>query len=229
MVVAGRVLPGRVGDARMVALATCRDVPVVHGHARAAPRSDVVTNVALTVFGIVYIPMLAGYVFSVLRLPDGRGLGLAVIGLTFAYDIAAFFVGYVLGAAGRSRRRSARRSPGRAWSAPRSSTCRCVASVVAQLGRSTGHVSRSSSASPWCRRSSRRSATWWSRCSSATWGSRTWGRSCPATAGCSTGSIPSCSWRRPPSTSCASSSASRRTAPTSTGVQRRIAGTRVTF
>ncbi|MEP7032623.1 MAG: phosphatidate cytidylyltransferase [Actinomycetota bacterium] len=74
-------------------------------------RRDVVTNVALTVFGIVYIPMLAGYVFSVLRLSDGRGLGLSIIGLTFAYDTAAFAVGYLSG----SRPLAPTISPKKSW------------------------------------------------------------------------------------------------------------------
>ena len=74
-------------------------------------RRNVVTNVALTVFGIVYIPMLAGYVFSVLRLPDGRGLGLSIIGLTFAYDTAAFAVGYLSG----SRPLAPTISPKKSW------------------------------------------------------------------------------------------------------------------
>jgi phosphatidate cytidylyltransferase len=74
-------------------------------------RRNVVANVALTVFGIIYIPMLAGYVFSVLRLPDGRGLGLSIIGLTFAYDTAAFAVGYLSG----SRPLAPTISPKKSW------------------------------------------------------------------------------------------------------------------
>jgi phosphatidate cytidylyltransferase len=94
----------------MVALATFATflwfmaTPAQHRH-------NVVTNVALTVFGIVYIPMLAGYVFSVLRLPDGRGLGLSIIGLTFAYDTAAFAVGYLSG----SRPLAPTISPKKSW------------------------------------------------------------------------------------------------------------------
>lgn len=74
-------------------------------------RRNVVSNVALTVFGILYIPTLAGYVFSVLRLPDGRGIGLSIIGLTFAYDTAAFAVGFFWG----SRPLSPTISPKKSW------------------------------------------------------------------------------------------------------------------
>jgi phosphatidate cytidylyltransferase len=89
-------------------------------------RRNVVTNVALTVFGIVYIPMLAGYVFSVLRLPDGRGLGLSIIGLTFAYDTAAFVVGYLSG----SRPLAPTISPKKSWEGAIGATLVVIAVAV---------------------------------------------------------------------------------------------------
>ena len=39
-------------------------------------RRNIVSNIALTVFGFAYIPLLAAYALSVLKLPDGRGLAL---------------------------------------------------------------------------------------------------------------------------------------------------------
>ncbi len=57
-------------------------------------RKDVAANVGLTVLGVAYIPLLAGYALVLLKLPaDARGIVVSVIGLTFAYDTAAFIVG----------------------------------------------------------------------------------------------------------------------------------------
>jgi phosphatidate cytidylyltransferase len=60
--------------------------PVTH-------RKGAVSNVGVTILGIAYAPLLAGYAIAMLDLPDGRGITLAVIGLTFVYDTAAFVVG----------------------------------------------------------------------------------------------------------------------------------------
>ncbi len=54
-------------------------------------------NVAVTVFGIAYVPLLGSYVLSLLDQPDGTALVLAVIALTFVYDTAAFLVGTLWG------------------------------------------------------------------------------------------------------------------------------------
>jgi phosphatidate cytidylyltransferase len=56
-------------------------------------RKDTTGNVALTVLGIAYVPLLAGYALALLDEPDGRALVLSVIALTFVYDTAAFVVG----------------------------------------------------------------------------------------------------------------------------------------
>jgi len=57
-------------------------------------RKDVAANVGLTVLGVAYMPLLAGYALVLLKLPtDARGIVVSVIGLTFAYDTAAFIVG----------------------------------------------------------------------------------------------------------------------------------------
>jgi phosphatidate cytidylyltransferase len=74
-------------------------------------RRNVVTNVALTLVGVIYIPLLAGYAFVVLELPDGRGLALSIIGLTVAYDVAAFVVGTWWG----SRPLAPNISPKKSW------------------------------------------------------------------------------------------------------------------
>ena len=56
-------------------------------------RKGALTNIGVTILGVAYIPLLAGYALAMLKLEDGRGLVLAVIGLTFVYDTAAFVVG----------------------------------------------------------------------------------------------------------------------------------------
>lgn len=89
-------------------------------------RRNVVSNVALTVLGIVYMPMLAAYALILLRLPNGRGLTLAVIGLTFAYDTAAFAVGYFWG----SRPLAPHVSPKKSWEGAIGATLVVVAVAV---------------------------------------------------------------------------------------------------
>ncbi len=65
-------------------------VPAVH-------RKDVVRNIGLTVVNMAWIPLLAGYLIATLKLDDGRALVVAVVGLTFVFDTAAFLVGSVWG------------------------------------------------------------------------------------------------------------------------------------
>jgi phosphatidate cytidylyltransferase len=79
-------------------------VPVQH-------RRNLVSNIAITVLGVVYIPLLAAYALAVLKLPDGEGLTLSIIGLTFVYDTAAFGVGYFWG----SRPLAPNISPKKSW------------------------------------------------------------------------------------------------------------------
>jgi phosphatidate cytidylyltransferase len=74
-------------------------------------RRNVVSNVGLTLLGVAYIPLLAGYALAVLRLADGRALALSIIGLTVAYDIAAFVVGTWWG----SRPLAPNISPKKSW------------------------------------------------------------------------------------------------------------------
>jgi phosphatidate cytidylyltransferase len=65
----------------------------------AAHRRGATTNVALTILGIAYVPLLAAYALAMLdQSTDGRGLVLSVIALTFLYDTAAFVIGSLWGA-----------------------------------------------------------------------------------------------------------------------------------
>jgi phosphatidate cytidylyltransferase len=74
-------------------------------------RRNVVSNIGLTLLGVAYIPLLAGYALTVLQLADGRALALSIIGLTVAYDIAAFVVGTWWG----SRPLAPNISPKKSW------------------------------------------------------------------------------------------------------------------
>jgi phosphatidate cytidylyltransferase len=77
----------------------------------ASHRRNTVANIALTVLGVAYIPLLAAYALAVLKLPDGEGLTLSIIGLTFVYDTAAFAVGFFWG----SRPLAPNISPKKSW------------------------------------------------------------------------------------------------------------------
>lgn len=82
--------------------------------APASQRREVTANVALTMLPVVYVALLAGYALTMLALPtppDGRALLLAVLGLTFVYDTAAFVVGYFWG----SRPLAPTVSPKKSW------------------------------------------------------------------------------------------------------------------
>ncbi|HJU57422.1 MAG TPA: phosphatidate cytidylyltransferase [Actinomycetota bacterium] len=94
-------------------------VPVQH-------RQNIVTNIALSILGIAYIPLLAAYALAVLELPDGEGLILAIIGLTFVYDTAAFGVGYFWG----SRPLAPNISPKKSWEGAIGATLVTIAVAV---------------------------------------------------------------------------------------------------
>jgi phosphatidate cytidylyltransferase len=57
-------------------------------------REGAIANMATTMLGVLYVPFLAGYVLIILaQRNSGRSLLLAILGLTFVYDIAAFLFG----------------------------------------------------------------------------------------------------------------------------------------
>ena len=95
-------------------------------------RHNVVSNIAITIFGIAYIPLLAAYALAVLKLPDGEGLTLSIIGLTFVYDTAAFGVGYFWG----SRPLAPTISPKKSWEGAIGATLVVIAVAVGVVGSS---------------------------------------------------------------------------------------------
>jgi phosphatidate cytidylyltransferase len=93
-------------------------------------RRNVVSNIAITIFGVAYIPLLAAYALAVLKLPDGEGLTLSIIGLTFVYDTAAFGVGYFWG----SRPLAPTISPKKSWEGAIGATLVVIAVAVGRRG-----------------------------------------------------------------------------------------------
>jgi phosphatidate cytidylyltransferase len=57
-------------------------------------REGALEHIGSTLLGVLYVPFLAGFILVILAQPEsGRALMLAVLGLTFVYDIAAFVFG----------------------------------------------------------------------------------------------------------------------------------------
>ncbi len=67
--------------------------------APAAHRKGAITHIGVTLMNIAYVPLLASYLIVTLSIggSDGKALVVAVIGLTFIFDTAAFLVGSVWG------------------------------------------------------------------------------------------------------------------------------------
>src|SRR3990172_202190 len=128
LILAAAYLRGEAAMLSMAALGTVATflwymaVPASH-------RKDVAGNIALTVLPVVYGPLLAGYALTTLALEDvdGRALVLAVIGLTFVYDTAAFVVGYFWG----NRPLAPTVSPKKSWEGVVGATLVVVAVSVA--------------------------------------------------------------------------------------------------
>jgi phosphatidate cytidylyltransferase len=81
----------------------------------AAHRKNLVANMGLTLLGIAYIPVLAGYVLLTLKLPDGDSLVITVIALTLVFDTAAFLGGSVFGGVQIQRPLAPATSPKKSW------------------------------------------------------------------------------------------------------------------
>jgi phosphatidate cytidylyltransferase len=60
-------------------------------------RKDVLANAGLTLLNVAWIPLMASYLLITLKLDDGKGLVIAIIGLTFVFDTAAFLGGSIVG------------------------------------------------------------------------------------------------------------------------------------
>jgi phosphatidate cytidylyltransferase len=60
-------------------------------------RENVTVNIAATLFGVVYVPMLGAHAILIRGLPDGIALELAFIGAAASYDIGAYASGSFFG------------------------------------------------------------------------------------------------------------------------------------
>ena len=60
-------------------------------------RKNTVANIGLTLLGMAWAPLLAGYLLIVLASNDGTALVVTIIGLTFVFDTTAFLGGSVFG------------------------------------------------------------------------------------------------------------------------------------
>jgi phosphatidate cytidylyltransferase len=75
-------------------------------------REGALAHIGSTMLGVLYVPFLAGFILIILAQPQsGRALMLAVLGLTFVYDIAAFVFGSLWG----SRALAPTISPKKSW------------------------------------------------------------------------------------------------------------------
>jgi phosphatidate cytidylyltransferase len=60
-------------------------------------RTDLVTNVGITMLGVIYIPLLGSFAGVLASRPDGRGVTIVAIALAAAYDIFAYAGGSMFG------------------------------------------------------------------------------------------------------------------------------------
>src|SRR6266540_2427288 len=75
-------------------------------------REGALAHIGSTLLGVLYVPFLAGFILVILAQSEsGRSLMLAVLGLTFVYDIVAFLVGSLWG----SRPLAPTISPKKSW------------------------------------------------------------------------------------------------------------------
>jgi phosphatidate cytidylyltransferase len=75
-------------------------------------RENALGNIGVTMLGIAYVPFMAGFILMILaQRESGKALMLAVLGLTFLYDVAAYFFGSLWG----RRPLAATISPKKSW------------------------------------------------------------------------------------------------------------------
>jgi phosphatidate cytidylyltransferase len=95
-------------------------------------RSGSLANIGVTLFGLLYVPLLASFALLILtEAGSGRALMLAVIGLTFLYDVSAFFVGSFYG----SRPLAPTISPKKSWEGLAAATLLTFAISLAFVSR----------------------------------------------------------------------------------------------
>ncbi|MDP9242023.1 MAG: phosphatidate cytidylyltransferase [Actinomycetota bacterium] len=93
LVLAGAYYKGEAGMLAMVGLSLIftflwyMAVPAAH-------RRNTLTGIAMTMLGVIYVPLFGGYLLVTLTsFSSGRALVLAILGLTFLYDTFAYIAG----------------------------------------------------------------------------------------------------------------------------------------
>ena len=81
----------------------------------ASHRRDVMNDIGHTLLGIAYIPLLAGYISVAVAQDDGKAMVVAIIGLAFAFDTAAFAIGSLFGGSMFRRPMAESISPAKSW------------------------------------------------------------------------------------------------------------------
>ena len=92
MVVAGAYYQGEAGILLMIVLSLVATF-LWYMATPARARNDVIANAGVTMFGLLYVPVTGSFFVVMLVETKSRGLILAVLALTFLYDVAAFFIG----------------------------------------------------------------------------------------------------------------------------------------
>jgi phosphatidate cytidylyltransferase len=129
LVLAGAYFRGEQGMLLFVALAL---MGTMLWFMSAAPkaRAGLMQSVGGTLFGVLYVPFLAAFVLLILiQQNSGENLMLAVLGLTFWYDIAAFAIGTLWG----SRPLAPTISPKKSWEGLLGATIATFAVAIAIL------------------------------------------------------------------------------------------------
>jgi phosphatidate cytidylyltransferase len=116
LVVGGLMLAGAYlkGEQAVLALVLLGAMLSFLWYMAAAPkaREGALGNIGATMLGLIYVPGLAGFLLIILAQPiSGRALTLAILGMTFLYDAAAFVIGSLWG----SRALAPTISPKKSW------------------------------------------------------------------------------------------------------------------
>ncbi|MFL5798565.1 MAG: phosphatidate cytidylyltransferase [Actinomycetota bacterium] len=91
LICAGGYLKGEAGILAMTAVGALF-IPVWYMATPARHRKAVVANMGMTMFGIVAVPFLAGYALLIIH-AFSRAFTIAMLGLAFGFDIAAYAIG----------------------------------------------------------------------------------------------------------------------------------------
>jgi CDP-diglyceride synthetase len=116
LVVGGLVLAAAYlkGEQAMLSLVVLGTVLSFLWYMAAGPkaRDGALVNIGATMLGLAYVPLMAGFLLVILAQPvSGRALTLALLGMTFLYDAAAFVIGSLWG----SRALAPTISPKKSW------------------------------------------------------------------------------------------------------------------